>query len=65
MADLKSTKDKAIGWVQETTGKLLKDDKMEAKGKAKQLKGEAEAKAEDAKQEVAGKANDLIDDHNK
>jgi uncharacterized protein YjbJ (UPF0337 family) len=64
MADLKSTKDKALGKVQETTGKLLKDDKMEAKGKAKQLKGEAEAKAEDAKQKVAGKANNLIDDHN-
>ncbi|WP_407892832.1 CsbD family protein [Lacticaseibacillus sp. N501-2] len=63
MADLKSTKDKALGKIQETTGKLLKDDQMEAKGKAKQLKGEVEAKVDDAKDTVAGKANDLIDDH--
>lgn len=63
MADLKSTKDKALGKLEETTGKLLKDEQMEAKGKAKQLKGEAEAKVEDVKDKVAEKANDLIDKH--
>ncbi|WP_125707328.1 CsbD family protein [Lacticaseibacillus porcinae] len=63
MANLKATKDKALGKVQATTGKLLKDEEMEAKGKAKQLKGEAEAKVDEAKDKVLKKANDLIDEH--
>lgn len=63
MADLKSTKDKALGKIQETTGKLLKDDEMEAKGKAKKLKGEAEAKVDEAKDKALKKANDFIDKH--
>ena len=65
MADLKSTKDKALGKIEETAGKLLKDEEMEAKGKAKQLKGKAEAKVDETKDKVLKKVNDEIDKHKK
>ncbi|MFD1485176.1 CsbD family protein [Lacticaseibacillus baoqingensis] len=63
MADLKASKDKALGKVKEASGKLLNNEKLEAKGKAQHLKGEAEEKVEQGKQKVAKKVNDVTDDH--
>ncbi|MCI1987425.1 MAG: CsbD family protein [Lactobacillus sp.] len=62
MADLKGAKDKALGKVQEAGGKLLNDEKLEAKGKARQAKGKAEEKVEEGKQKIAKKVNDIVDD---
>lgn len=57
MADFDALKDKVVGKVKETTGKLIDNEKLEAKGKAERLKGEAKEKASDVKD----KAEDTVD----
>ncbi len=61
MEDIKNAKDNLVGKLKEGTGQLLKDDKLEFKGKMQTIKSEIGSKVEDMKQDAAAKANDLID----
>ena len=61
MADFDSIKDKVVGKVKETAGKVTNDEKLEAKGKAQAMKGEAEDKVDKAKHDVSKKTDNLAD----
>ncbi|WP_179395837.1 CsbD family protein [Lacticaseibacillus absianus] len=62
MADFDAMKDKVIGKVKETAGKLTDNEQLEAKGKAEQLKGEAKDKAADLKKKAEKKVEHATDD---
>ncbi len=59
--ELENAKDKVVGMIKETSGKLMDDDKLELKGKMQSMKADIGDKVEDMKDEVAGKANQIID----
>lgn len=68
---VESTKDKLVGGVKETAGKVTSNEELELKGKIQSKKGELEGnatdaadKADDIKENIAGNINDRID-HNK
>ena len=68
---VESTKDKLVGGVKETIGKVTSNEELELKGKLQSKKGDLEGKATDAgdkvaeiKEDIAGNINDTID-HNK
>ncbi|MFD1432750.1 CsbD family protein [Lacticaseibacillus yichunensis] len=76
MTDFDAMKDKVVGKVKETAGKVSGDEKLEAKGKAEQMAGEAKDKAaelkkkaedatDDATDKVAKKFNDAVDSSKK
>ena len=59
MADFDAMKDKVVGRVKEETGKLTKNEELEAKGKTERLKGEAKDKVDEAKKQVSDTGKDL------
>ncbi len=61
MEDIKNAKDNLVGKMKENTGELLKDERLEFKGKMQTIKSEVGDRMEDVKEDVAAKANDLID----
>lgn len=68
---VESTKDKLVGGVKETVGKVTSNEELELKGKIQSKKGDLEGKATEAgdkandlKEDIAGNINDTID-HNK
>ena len=61
MEDIKNAKDNLVGKIKEGTGQMLKDDRLEFKGKMQTIKSEIGSRMEDVKEEAASKANDLID----
>jgi len=68
---VESTKDKLVGGVKETVGKVTSNEELELKGKVQSKKGDLEGKAtevgdkaESLKEDIAGNINDTID-HNK
>lgn len=68
---IESTKDKLVGGVKETVGKVTSNEELELKGKMQSKKGDLEGKAtaagdkvDDLKENIAGNINDTID-HNK
>ncbi|MBC3796903.1 CsbD family protein [Acetobacterium tundrae] len=67
---IESTKDKLVGGVKETVGKVTNNDELELKGKIQSKKGELEKRtaeigdnADKLKENVAGNINDTIDKH--
>jgi len=65
---MESTKDKLVGGVKETVGKVTGNEKLELKGKIQTKKGELEGKAMDIgdhadsiKEVIAGNIDDAID----
>lgn len=61
MDKLENAKDKTVGKVIETAGKLTKDQELEFAGKFRQATTEVKDKVYDVKEEVFQEANDLID----
>jgi len=69
-AKIESTKDKLVGGVKETVGKVTGNEKLELKGKIQSKKGELEGKAteiadkvEKITDDIAENINDAIDKH--
>lgn len=67
---VESTKDKLVGGVKETVGKVTNNEELELKGKMQSKKGDLEGKATEAgdkahdlKENIAGNINDTIDHH--
>ncbi|MBC3887939.1 CsbD family protein [Acetobacterium paludosum] len=67
---IESTKDKLVGGVKETVGKVTNNEELELKGKIQSKKGELEKnaadigdKADKLKEDVAENINDAIDKH--
>lgn len=61
MDKLENAKDKAVGKVIETAGKLTNDQELEFTGKFRTLTTEVKDKLYDVKEDVFQEANDLID----
>jgi len=53
--------DQAAGKVKEVTGHLVKDNTLEAKGKAEQIAGKVKANFGDAKEIIKDSAKDIVD----
>ncbi len=53
--------DQAKGKVKELAGKVIDNDRLEAKGKAEQLSGKVQAGLGDAKEAVKDKAKKVVD----
>ena len=58
---LENAKDKAVGKVIETTGKLTDNQELEFTGKFRTMTSKVKDKFYDVKEEVFQEANDLID----
>lgn len=65
---IESTKDKLVGGVKETVGKVTGNEKLETKGKIQSEKGDLERKAIDisdkidqVEDDIVGHINDAID----
>lgn len=58
---LENGKDKALGKMKETAGKLMDNEELEFRGKVQGMKATIGEKAEDVKETLMGKANDLMD----
>ena len=61
MDRMENSKDRVVGSVKESAGKILDLEKLELAGKLQTMKGEIGDKLEDFKDEVYGKANELLD----
>ncbi len=61
MEKVRIAKDKAVGKVLETTGKITKDQELEFTGKVRSLTAEVKDKVYDVKEDVLQEANELID----
>lgn len=61
MNKLENAKDKAVGKVIETAGKLTNDQELEFTGKFKTMTTDVKDKLYQVKEEVFQEANDLID----
>lgn len=61
MNKLENAKDKAVGKVIETAGKLTNDQELEFAGRFKTMTTEVKDKILNVKEEVFQEANDLID----
>jgi uncharacterized protein YjbJ (UPF0337 family) len=58
---LENGKDKALGKIKETAGKIMNSDQLEFQGKMQSMKAGIGEKVEDVKDNVMGKANEIID----
>jgi uncharacterized protein YjbJ (UPF0337 family) len=61
MDRLENAKDKAIGKVMETAGKVTKDQELEFTGKFKAMTTEVKDKFHDVKEDVFQEGNKLLD----
>ena len=61
MDKLENAKDKAVGKIMETAGKLTNDQELEFTGKFRTITTEVKDKLYDVKEDVFEEANDLID----
>ncbi len=61
MKNLNNSKDRLMGKLKETAGKLTDNEEMEFRGKLQNMKSEIGEKLEDIKEDVLEKSNDLID----
>ena len=61
MDRMENSKDRLVGTVKESAGKILDLEELEFKGKLQKIKSEVGDKMEDIKDEVYGKANELLD----
>lgn len=61
MSKLENAKDKAVGKVVETAGKITNDQELEFTGKFKTMTTDVKDKMYRVKEEVFQEANDLID----
>lgn len=59
--ELENAKDRVVGMIKETSGKLMDDNKLELKGKIQSMKADIGDKVEDMKEGVSEKANQFID----
>lgn len=59
--ELENGKDKLVGKVKETTGKVTGNEELELKGKLQAMKADIGNKMEDMKEDVLEKVNDFID----
>lgn len=59
---IRNSKDKVIGTVKETAGKILDNDEMEFKGKMQSLKAELGNRMEDVAEKVEDRVEKLADD---
>ena len=57
-----NVKDKVIGEVKETVGKVTKNEELELKGKIQSSKSDLKEKGGEIKEDVAKKINDIIDE---
>lgn len=57
-----NTKDKVLGEVKETVGKVTGNKELELKGKIQSLKSDVNGKSQKFKEDVAEKMNNFIDD---
>jgi uncharacterized protein YjbJ (UPF0337 family) len=64
MGKLEDAKDKAVGKVMETTGKITNDQEMEFTGKFKTMTSQVKDKLYDVKEDVVQEANNLMDKAN-
>lgn len=64
MGKIEDTKDKAVGRVMETAGKMTKDQELEFTGKFKTMTSEVKDKFHNVKQDVYQEANELMDKAN-
>ena len=53
--------DQAKGKIKELAGKVIDNDRLEAKGKAEQVSGKVQAKVGDSKEAVKDRAKDIVD----
>ncbi len=53
--------DQAKGKIKELAGKVIDNDRLEAKGKAEQVSGKVQAKVGDTKEAVKDRAKDIVD----
>ncbi len=61
MGKIENTKDKAVGKMIETAGKITDDQELQFTGKFKTLTSEVKDKLYDVKEDVFQEANNLID----
>lgn len=61
MGKIENAKDKAVGKVIETAGKLTNDQELEFTGKFRTMTTEVKDKLYDVKEDVFQEANDLMD----
>ena len=61
MEKVRIAKDKAVGKVLETTGKITNDQELEFTGKVRSMTAEVKDKVYDVKEDVLQEANELID----
>ena len=59
--DFKNEKDKAMGKVKESLGRVLEDNELEFEGKMQTIKGNIGSKFEEIKEDVLEKTNDILD----
>ncbi len=64
MGKMERAKDKVVGKVMETSGKLTNDQELEFTGKFKTMTTEVKEKMHDVKENVYQEANDLMDKAN-
>lgn len=64
MGKIEDTKDKTVGRVMETAGKMTKDQELEFTGKFKTMTSEVKDKFHNVKQDVYQEANELMDKAN-
>jgi len=58
---LKSAKDKLIGEIKETVGKVTGNEELELKGKIQSSKSDIREKGQEIKEDIAEKMNNIID----
>jgi uncharacterized protein YjbJ (UPF0337 family) len=61
MDNMENGKDKVVGKIKETAGKMMNSDEMEFKGKMQTMKSGIGDRMEDMKDGVLHKANEIID----
>lgn len=61
MDRMKNSKDRLVGAMKESAGKVLDLEELELAGKLQTIKSEVGDKLVDLKDEVYGKANELLD----
>lgn len=58
---MNNEKDKTMGKVKESLGRVLDDNELEFEGKMQNLKGNIGSKLDEIKDDVLDKANDILD----
>jgi uncharacterized protein YjbJ (UPF0337 family) len=59
--NIKNEKDKVMGKVKESLGKVFDDDELEFEGKMQTIKGNIGNKLDEIKEDVLDKTNDILD----